>query len=131
MEDETHSFAFVNLRPVVPGYVLVCSKRVVPCFVDLTDEEVIDLWTTAKHVGVKIEPHYGVGSLTFGIQDGLYAGQTVPHVHVHILPRKEGDVKILDEVYDELDRKERELKKHLDAEAERKDATLESDREIL
>ncbi|KAH7283381.1 hypothetical protein KP509_34G004100 [Ceratopteris richardii] len=121
----THSFAFVNLRPVVPGNVLVCSKRVVPRFVDLTDEEVIDLWTTAKRVGAKIEPHYGAGSLTFGIQDGVYAGQTVPHVHVHILPRKEGDFEILDEVYDELDRKERELKKRLDAEAERKDRDRE------
>ncbi|KAH7331893.1 hypothetical protein KP509_20G055900 [Ceratopteris richardii] len=114
----THLFAFVNLRLVVPGHVLVCSKQVVPRFVDLTDEEVIDLWTIAKRVGAKIEPHYGAGSLTFGIQDGVYAG-------------KEGDFEILDEVYDELDRKERELKKHLDAEAERKDATLERDREIL
>lgn len=120
-----HSFAFVNLRPVVPGHVLVCPKRIVPRFLDLTDEEVTDVWTTAKQVGAKIEPHYGASSLTFGIQDGVYAGQTVPHVHVHILPRKAEDFEVMDEVYDELDRKERELKKRLDSEAERKDRDRE------
>eukprot|EP00250_Pteridium_aquilinum_P007804 c17451_g1_i1 orf=175-822(+) len=120
-----HSFAFVNLRPVVPGHVLVCSKRVVPRFLDLTDEETTDLWITAKRVGAKLEPHYGGSSLTFGIQDGIYAGQTVPHVHIHILPRKAEDFQINDEVYDEMDRKERELKKRLDAEAARKDRDIE------
>ncbi|KAI5064092.1 hypothetical protein GOP47_0020762 [Adiantum capillus-veneris] len=111
--------------PLTVTHVLVCSKRVVPRFLDLTDEEVADVWATAKRVGAKIEPHYGASSLTFGIQDGVYAGQTVPHVHVHILPRKAGDFEIMDEVYDELDRKERELKKRLDSEAERKDRDRE------
>jgi diadenosine tetraphosphate (Ap4A) HIT family hydrolase len=38
------SFAFVNLKPVVPGHVLVSPKRVVPRFADLSEEEVADLW---------------------------------------------------------------------------------------
>lgn len=38
------SYAFVNLKPVVPGHVLVSSKRVVPRFLDLSDEESTDLW---------------------------------------------------------------------------------------
>lgn len=116
-----HSFAFVNLRPVVPGHVLVSSKRIVPRFAELTDEEAIDLWLTAKRIGAKLEPHFCSSSLTFGIQDGPHAGQTVPHVHIHILPRKAGDFKVMDDVYDEMNQKEQELAKKLDLDEEKKD----------
>ena len=82
-----HCFAFVNLKPVVPGHVLVSPKRVVPRFAELAPEEVADLWCLAQRVGAAIEPHFGAASLTLAIQDGPLAGQTVPHVHIHILPR--------------------------------------------
>jgi len=82
------SFAFVNLRPLVPGHVLVSPKRVVGRFYDLSVDEVADLWTAAHRVGQRLEPHYGANSMTYAIQDGPAAGQTVPHVHIHILPRQ-------------------------------------------
>jgi bis(5'-adenosyl)-triphosphatase len=37
------------------------------------------------------------------LQDGQHAGQSVPHVHVHVLPRKPGDFKNNDDVYDAID----------------------------
>ena len=37
------------------------------------------------------------------MQDGPLAGQTVPHVHIHVLPRKKGDFERNDEVYDAID----------------------------
>ena len=54
---------------------------------ELAPEEVADLWCLAQRVGAAIEPHFGAASLTLAIQDGPLAGQTVPHVHIHILPR--------------------------------------------
>lgn len=45
------------------------------------------------------------------LQDGPEAGQTVPHVHIHVLPRKAGDFKKNDEVYDEIDKAEAHLPK--------------------
>ncbi|KAH7672421.1 bis(5'-adenosyl)-triphosphatase protein [Dioscorea alata] len=119
------SFAFVNLRPVVPAHVLVCPRREVKRFVDLTADETIDLWLTAKKIGDQLESYHKASSLTFTIQDGPQAGQTVPHVHIHILPRKIGDFENNDEIYDAIDKEEKELKKKLDLDEERKDRTAD------
>ncbi|KAF6172682.1 hypothetical protein GIB67_042005 [Kingdonia uniflora] len=58
-------------------------------------------------------------------KDGPQAGQTVPHIHIHILPRKGGDFEKNDEIYDALDVKEKELKETLDLDKERKDRSME------
>lgn len=86
-----HSFAFVNLKPVVNGHVLICPKRVALRLTDLSDEETADLFVTAKKVQRMLEKHHGVSSSTVCIQDGPEAGQTVNHVHVHVLARRQGD----------------------------------------
>ncbi|KAB2009392.1 hypothetical protein ES319_D10G163700v1 [Gossypium barbadense] len=119
------SYAMVNLRPVVPGNVLVCPRREVKRFADLTVEETQDLWLTAQKIGGRLECFHKASSLTFTIQDGPKAGQTVPHVHIHILPRKDGDFERNDEIYDEIDVKENELKEKLNLDKERKDRSLE------
>ncbi|GIL43652.1 hypothetical protein Vafri_1318, partial [Volvox africanus] len=109
------SFGFVNLKPVVPGHVLVSTKRVVQRFTDLTTAEVSDLWSLAQRIGRVVEPQYGAQSLTLAIQDGAFAGQTVPHVHIHVLPRKAGDFPRNDEVYDAIDHKAVEYDKAVKA----------------
>ncbi|XP_048425988.1 bifunctional bis(5'-adenosyl)-triphosphatase/adenylylsulfatase FHIT [Pyrus x bretschneideri] len=119
------SYAMVNLRPLVPGHVLVCPRREVKRFGDLTADETSDLWITAQKVGNQLESYHKASSLTLAIQDGPQAGQSVPHVHIHILPRKVGDFEKNDEIYDALDEKEKELKRKLDLDQERKDRSLE------
>jgi len=104
-----HSFAFVNLKPILPGHVLISPLRVVPRYQDLTPAEIGDMWTLAQRVGRMVEAHYGATGLTMAIQDGASAGQTVFHVHIHILPRKEGDFERNDQVYDELEKHDKEL----------------------
>lgn len=117
------AFAFVNLRPVVPGHVLVSSKRVAPRFGDLTPDEVADLWLLAQRVGRVAERRQeqeqergrrqreerAPPALTFALQDGASAGQSVPHVHVHVIPRGGPRDRFLgeeknDELYPELQR---------------------------
>ncbi|XP_035402691.1 bis(5'-adenosyl)-triphosphatase isoform X1 [Cygnus olor] len=95
------SFALVNRKPVVPGHVLVCPLRPVERFRDLCPEEVADLFRMAQRVGNVVEKHFGATSLTISIQDGPEAGQTVKHVHVHVLPRRVGDFSRNDDVYEE------------------------------
>jgi diadenosine tetraphosphate (Ap4A) HIT family hydrolase len=97
------SYAFVNLKPVVPGHVLVAPRRPAPRFADLTAEEVADLWLLAQRVGSGVLRHFGGDALTLTIQDGPAAGQTVAHVHIHVMPRKPGDFEPNDKVYDAID----------------------------
>jgi bis(5'-adenosyl)-triphosphatase len=82
------SFAFTNLKPVIPGHVLVSPIRVVDRLSDLSTEEVADLFVCARFVGdVLLKTHPHADSLTFTVQDGSSAGQSVKHVHVHVMPR--------------------------------------------
>ncbi|KAI1890936.1 hypothetical protein AGOR_G00158720 [Albula goreensis] len=88
--------------------VLVCPLRVVERFRDLRPEEVADLFKTTQRVADVVERHFQGSSLTIAIQDGPEAGQTVKHVHVHVLPRRAGDFERNDSVYDELQKHDRE-----------------------
>mmetsp|Transcript_3278 Transcript_3278/g.13157 ORF Transcript_3278/g.13157 Transcript_3278/m.13157 type:complete len:100 (+) Transcript_3278:409-708(+) len=63
-------------------------------------------------------------SRTFS-KDGPAAGQTVPHVHVHVLPRRVGDFEPNDAVYDELDKAGKAMASNLDLDAERRPRSLE------
>jgi len=97
------SLALVNSKPLVPGHVLVVPKRRTSRFADLSAAEVADLWTSAQRVGAVLERHYNATACTYAMQDGRHAGQTVDHVHVHVLPRAAGDFERNDQVYEQLD----------------------------
>uniref|UniRef100_A0A1I7XR52 bis(5'-adenosyl)-triphosphatase n=1 Tax=Heterorhabditis bacteriophora TaxID=37862 RepID=A0A1I7XR52_HETBA len=85
------SFAFVNLKPVLNGHVLISPKRPALRLTDLTDAETADLFIVAKKVQKMLEKVHGATSSTICVQDGPAAGQTVKHVHIHILVRRSGD----------------------------------------
>ena len=84
--------ALVNLKPLLPGHVLVCPRRVTSRLSDLTIEEVSDLFLTVQRVSQVVERVYGASGLNIAIQDGRDAGQSVPHVHTHIVPRRKADL---------------------------------------
>lgn len=86
------SYALVNLRPLLPGHILICPRRVVPRYSQLTVPEHTDLFLTVRKVSRMLERIYKADSLNIAIQDGAEAGQSVPHVHVHIIPRRKGDM---------------------------------------
>jgi len=97
------SYGSVNLKPIVPGHVLVISRRVVSRVALLTPQEIADLWHSAQLVSKMIEHEMRCDGFTFAIQDGAAAGQSVFHVHIHILPRRFGDFQRNDEIYDHLE----------------------------
>jgi diadenosine tetraphosphate (Ap4A) HIT family hydrolase len=80
------SIGLVNLKPLVPGHVLVIPRRVVARLQDLTEEETNDLWLSVREVQQVVTSYHKTNGSQLGVQDGFDAGQSVPHVHVHILP---------------------------------------------
>lgn len=98
------SFAFVNLRPIVPGHVLVVPHENVPTLHELSEPAYLDLWKTVRIVQDALREQYQATAFNVAVQDGRAAGQSVPHVHVHILPRREDDAYAgSDEIYNELE----------------------------
>ncbi|KAK2166489.1 hypothetical protein NP493_1318g00016 [Ridgeia piscesae] len=105
----THCIGFVNIKPVVPGHVLVAPMREVERFESLAPAEIADLFQSVQTIAKVVEKHYERTSLTIGVQDGPEAGQSVKHVHVHVMPRRNGDFKNNDDIYDELQSHDKDL----------------------
>ncbi|KAL8707886.1 MAG: hypothetical protein Q9220_007170 [cf. Caloplaca sp. 1 TL-2023] len=111
-----HSFALVNIKPLLPGHVLVSPRRAAPRLSDLNHAEVIDLFITVQQVGRMVERVYGASSLNIAIQDGPAAGQSVPHLHTHIIPRQNADLDEQggsDAIYGMLEGDDGDVGKHL------------------
>ncbi|XP_045528898.1 nitrilase and fragile histidine triad fusion protein NitFhit [Pieris brassicae] len=106
------TYAFVNLRCVIPGHVLIAPLRVAERNQDLSEEEAADFYKTIRLVQKLMEKVHNTRSCTVTIQDGPDAGQTVKHLHCHILPRKKGDFIDNDLIYLELAKHDQFSSKH-------------------
>jgi len=98
------SIVFVNKKPVQPGHLLVSPlRRNTKSLIDLTNAEITDLFTTVKLTEVFLLKEFDTDSCTISIQDGPAAGQTIDHLHVHLIPRQHGDFQNNDDIYRELE----------------------------
>src|SRR3954469_16749272 len=87
------AFAIRDAFPVTPGHTLVITKRHIPTWFDATREEqqaILDLIDVVKRDLDVRDPK--PDGYNIGFNAGEHAGQTVMHLHVHIIPRYRGDV---------------------------------------
>jgi diadenosine tetraphosphate (Ap4A) HIT family hydrolase len=77
--------------PVSPGHTLVLPKRHVPSLFDTTPEEQAALLTLLRIARVDLDHLHHPAAYNVGVNDGSAAGQTVMHLHVHLIPRYPGD----------------------------------------
>ena len=78
--------------PVSEGHTLLIPKRHCETYFDLNCIESATLGTTINVVKMILDSRYQPQGYNIGINCGTAAGQTVPHCHIHIIPRYEGDV---------------------------------------
>lgn len=98
------SFAFVNLRPILPGHILVSPLRPIARLSQLNQDEVIDLFALVHKLAPILEQTYQAEAMTISLQDGQAAGQSIKHLHIHLIPRRSGDFANNDDIYPEIDR---------------------------
>lgn len=85
------AIAFRDAYPVTPGHTLVIPVRHVASFFDATPEErasMLDLLDASKQ---QVQSEFAPSGFNIGINDGAAAGQTVGHLHIHLIPRYLGD----------------------------------------
>lgn len=89
-EDDT-TFAFLDIHPVNPGHALVIPKTHYENIFSAPDEVMQKIMTTAKKVAHGIREGLGIEHMNITMNNGVHAGQSVFHAHVHIIPRHAGD----------------------------------------
>lgn len=88
------SFAIYDGFAVSPGHALIIPKRHVSDYFQLSDSEQMDCWSLLDSVQKIIKQKFNPDGFNVGINVGETAGQTVPHVHIHLIPRYKGDVEV-------------------------------------
>lgn len=86
------SFAIYDGFPVNEGHALIIPKRHTANYFDLSLEEQKDCIELLNRVKVIVQKKYNPAGFNVGININEAAGQTVPHVHIHLISRYEGDV---------------------------------------
>lgn len=84
--------AFSDAYPVAEGHTLIIPRRHVASLFDLPEEEQASLWKLVALVRGKLMAELKPDGFNVGVNDGLAAGQTVLHAHIHVIPRRKGDV---------------------------------------
>ncbi len=78
--------------PVTPGHALLVPIRHVPTWFEASIEERMALTRAIDAARLAIESNFGVDGYNIGINNGEAAGQTVFHLHTHVIPRRRGDM---------------------------------------
>ncbi len=88
--------AFPSYMPIVPGHVLICPVRHAATLEELEPEEIKAVYELLKRIKVALKDVYGAEGFNVAFNEGVMAGQSVPHFHVHVVPRKQGDAGVID-----------------------------------
>jgi diadenosine tetraphosphate (Ap4A) HIT family hydrolase len=86
------AYAIYDGFPVSPGHCLIIPKRHFPDFFNSTKEEKTALFDLLEFIKEKIEQQFHPDGFNIGVNVGAVSGQTVMHLHIHLIPRYRGDV---------------------------------------
>jgi len=86
------TFTVRDTLPVSPGHTLIVPKRHIAGIFDAEPDEVAALWEAVQQARAQLLKDYSPDGFNIGINDGLASGQTILHLHIHIIPRYKGDM---------------------------------------
>lgn len=85
-------FAAWDRHPASPGHFLVMPYRHFSDYFNTTDEERAELWRLVAEGKKMADEKHNPDGYNIGINVGVWAGQSIPHLHIHVIPRYKGDV---------------------------------------
>lgn len=91
IEEDKGTYTFLDINPMTPGHTLVIAKTHVEHMSDMDPDEVACLFKTVRRMGASIKANLSPDGINYFVNQGEPAGQLIPHVHCHIVPRYEGD----------------------------------------
>ena len=77
--------------PVSPGHTLIIPKRHIASPFEATEAEMADIWLAIRLAAERLRAEHHPAGFNIGVNDGAAAGQTVMHLHWHVIPRYQGD----------------------------------------
>ena len=83
--------AFMDINPITRGHVLVVPRQAAVTLAELDTSTRRHLWDVAHRIGLAQQKALGSHAQHFLVNDGKAASQTVPHAHIHVIPRRQGD----------------------------------------
>lgn len=86
------AYADYDTYPVSPGHCLIITRRHVAEYFQATAEEKAAIWALVDEMKAVIDRDYNPDGYNVGVNIGGAAGQSVPHVHIHMIPRYTGDM---------------------------------------
>ncbi len=86
------AFAIRDGFPVSPGHTLIVPRRLVATWFEASREEQVAMLELVDAVKAQLDAEFGPDGYNIGINIGVAAGQTVMHLHMHLIPRFAGDV---------------------------------------
>jgi diadenosine tetraphosphate (Ap4A) HIT family hydrolase len=86
------AFAHYDTYPVSAGHCLIITRRHIAGYFQATPEEKAALWELVDEVKPLIDREFGPDGYNVGVNIGSAAGQSIPHLHIHVIPRYAGDV---------------------------------------
>ena len=85
------TFTIRDSFPVSPGHTLIIPRRHYAGLFDATPEEITEIWQALRQAADDLTREHQPDGFNVGINVGEAAGQTVMHLHVHLIPRYAGD----------------------------------------
>ena len=92
LAQNTLAFAIRDGYPVSAGHSLIIPCRHAGSFFEISSDERKALFELLDKVKIEIDKRYSPDAYNIGINDGMEAGQTLQHIHIHLIPRYQGDI---------------------------------------
>jgi bis(5'-adenosyl)-triphosphatase len=88
-----NTLAIYNIAPVLPGHSLIIPEKHITSLLDLSQAEMVEFFNTARVALQILMNAFHTDAFDWSVQEKPEAGQTVEHLHLHIVPRLKGDLR--------------------------------------